>query len=398
MSGPGPVVPVFTWVTVENEARTDGSMTTDARRKLVIDVDGWNWLRAQVPDRVATLLLELAILSERDPGTGARYVSASQEQLGRLIGRGQRGWGRAVIREMVAALVSLGLLREVAHRPLGTGGGSVPKVLVLDGALFTVAASLSNPYNSPPARLAEHLPVAPDRACEPLVANLPVAPGPVPDRLAEAATVAEPASGSTGIPAGQVSGSSADSRVSGPSHGSSGMDECSSIQDPPAGQDVAATLVVILDRLGFGDAARVVDANAADLAWVTAWVQHVMSSPRIPNKGGYLRKLIDPAHRGAAPRSDPPGWIPGTTVILGPAGLELRSPEPDAAPRVLGDTTDLDRDMAVLAHFHDASDADLRIWRLNARLRAAMLAPITATGTTVQAYYDTHLAATEASA
>ena len=378
-----PVLPVFTWLVDEGSSYTDGRIETVPRRKLVLDEAGWEWLLEQVSDRTAFLLLEMARLSVLDPARGRRVVALGQEELRRRVGRGRHGWGEGAMREMIRGLVSAGLLTEIAVVPLGPQGGSLPKMFVLENGLFTGAAehgpALVESYKRRPSRP----PANRGSGSEPSV-NAPPAPaGPV---------IAEPST--SDVPAGQLTPRSPSSRVGAGSYGS--MDDCSpTIHHPAATADpaVATVLSARLRELGFGDAPRIVAGN--DPAWLASWLDAVALMPGVGNKGGYLRALVDPDRRAAVP-TDPPGWVPGTTVAVADGTLRTTRPaRPAPAPAAADPVADLE--VLALSHHLTRTEGDLnpdqvRLWRLNARLRAGALADLRAqTGMDLHAYLATHL-------
>lgn len=391
---PAPI-PVFSWFIDEGTAYSDGQIQARARRKLVLDDEGWDWLRAQVSDRVAALLLELARLSVLDPARGARVVELSQEELAARIGRGQRGWGTDTVAGMLRSLVRAGLISVERARPLGPSGGSRPAVLVLQAGLFTPAA--------------EHGPALLEAAAGTLPGALEVSSNPAPTRHPENPGVGiEPVD--TPVPAfptlADPQGRVTPDRAGGLGSGFAGTGVMRAPQDktleerPFFSEDpVAGALVRELRRLGIADAARLVPAH--DPAWLAAWIAEVLADPAVGSPGGYLRTLIDPRKRPDARFDDPPGWVAGTTVALEAGRLVLTRPALPAVEVVTAGPGGgagavdpaVEDAVAALAHFHGVSDPNqARIWRHGARVRAAALAELSeATGLGVEGYLVRHL-------
>lgn len=323
-SGPHGGVPVlFTWITVEGSVDAAGGFDLAERRVLQVDVEGYLALLDAHGAKRTGALVTLAMRSTRHPETGQRVVWGSREEMGALLGGADHGWAAKAVGPLLRSLEAAGLLSYIPAVPLGRGKGSVPPAWILhDGLFSTLEPVVGTPQSGSSASPVSPSPFGSGHSRPGLPGSGRPGTGPVLERP------------ETGLGAGQKARPVRDGSSWTGQHG---MNEMTSSPADAGSAGAGAGLVDLavrgrliagLGELGWENPAATVDRH--DPALLGAWLEHIAARAAAgrPLGGGFLRtQLTDPS--GPIP---PPGFVPGSQIVLDPGSGALRITAPPSAP------------------------------------------------------------------
>jgi hypothetical protein len=367
LSEPAPVPVLFTWLRVEGLVDAAGVFDPTERALLQVDVAGYLGLLRTRGAKVTGALVSLAMLSERDPGTGARVVVGSTSRLAQLLSGDGEPWGKKAAAAVLTQLRQAGLVAYVPSVGLGRGRGGTSPRWVLHEGLFAVVETLQTPAGTTSDGVASAGAPYSGSALVGVVGQGPGQGGQVPAGVGHRRGGLCGPTPPAGIGAGEKGGPGKGQPLRGGQHEMDGMksSHLHDAQSPTAAPAVAAApaqvrsapalpspasstlpspalpapadrsrpqvdyvvrarLVGALAELGWERPHQVVDA--VDPALVAGWLQQVRTRAQagrpLRSPGGFLRtQLLNPA--GPVP---PPGFVPGTTVAVREGQLVLIPP------------------------------------------------------------------------